>query len=74
MVQEGFGRTTVKTTKVRIGAMLAAMIVAGGTLAGALATQDGGQPTGATATNHETVQDAGEPILYAGSYGLFPSK
>ncbi len=55
--------------------MLAAVLVAGGTLAGAMATQDGGQPAlDARPLSHEVVQDSGEPIVYAGSYGLYPSK
>jgi hypothetical protein len=72
---EGLRRTTVKTTKVRIGAMLVAVLVAGGTIAGAVATQGGGDAgAGGRAVERETVQDAGEPIVYAGSYGLYPSK
>ena len=65
----------MKTTKVRIGAALAAVLVAGGTLAGAVATQDG-DPEAATkrAAQFETVESAGEPIVYAGSYGLYPSR
>jgi hypothetical protein len=55
--------------------MLAAVLVAGGTLAGAMATQDGGQPArDDRPPGHEVVQDAGEPIVYAGSYGLYPSR
>ncbi len=65
----------MKTTKVRIGAMLAAVVVAGGTLAGAMATQDGGGKAGTErVAQTEIVGSAGEPIVYAGSYGLFPSK
>lgn len=65
----------MKTTKVRIGAVLAAVLVAGGTLAGAMATQGGSDATaGGRGVERETIQDAGEPIVFAGSYGLYPSK
>ncbi len=65
----------MKTTKVRIGAVLAAVLVAGGTLAGAMATQDGGAEAGTKrVAQTEIVESAGEPIMYAGSYGLYPSK
>ncbi len=65
----------MKTTKVRIGAVLAAVLVAGGTLAGAMATQ-GGNPEAGTkrVAQTEVMGSAGEPIVYAGSYGLYPSK
>jgi hypothetical protein len=75
LLQREFGRTTVKTTKVRIGAVLAAVLVAGGTLAGAVATQDGNPEAGTNRVAHtEVVENGGEPIVYAGSYGLYPSK
>lgn len=65
----------MKTTKVRIGAVLASALVAGGTLAGAMATQDGDLHAGTKGVAQtEIVESAGEPILHAGSYGLFPSK
>lgn len=65
----------MKATKVRIGSMLAAVLVAGGTLAGAVAMQDGGQGIDdARAVDSAVAQDAGEPIVYAGSFGLYPSK
>ncbi len=65
----------MKTTKVRIGAVLAAVLVAGGTLAGAMATQDGAPEAGTKrVAQTEIVESAGEPIVYAGSYGLYPSK
>lgn len=75
LLQREFGRTTVKKTKVRIGAIVAAALVAGSTLAGATATQ-GSDPaiSESSVAGSETVQDAGEPIVYAGSYGLYPSK
>lgn len=65
----------MKNTKVRIGAILAAVLVAGGTLAGALATQGSDPAIGdSRVAGSETVPGAGEPIVYAGSYGLYPSK
>ncbi|MBE0609789.1 MAG: hypothetical protein IH609_10440 [Dehalococcoidia bacterium] len=65
----------MKTTKLRIGAVLAAVLVAGGTLAGAMATQDGNPEAGTkSVAQTEIVESAGEPIVYAGSYGLYPSK
>ncbi len=65
----------MKTTKVRIGAALAAVLVASGTLAGALATQDSDPAVGTkSVAQPEIVESAGEPIVYAGSYGLYPSK
>ena len=75
LLAEGLRRTTVKKTKVRIGAIVAAALVAGSTLAGAVATQ-GSDPaiSGSGVAESETVQGAGEPIVYAGSYGLYPSK
>lgn len=65
----------VKATKVRIGAVLAAVLVAGGTLAGAMATQDSATAAGTKlVAQSEVVETGGEPIVYAGSYGLYPSK
>lgn len=65
----------MKTTKVRIGAVLAAVLVGGGTLAGAMATQDSGTAPGTKlVAQSEVVEIGGEPIVYAGSYGLYPSK
>lgn len=65
----------MKTRKVRIGAVLAAVLVAGGTLVGALATRDSDPAVGTkSVAQPETVERAGEPIVYAGSYGLYPSK
>lgn len=60
--------------KFRICAAMAAAALASGTIVGALALQD--DPAAHTPNESrmgtEIVEDA--PILYAGGYGLFPSR
>ncbi len=63
--------------KVRIAALTLGALVAGSTVIGAVAYQGDQQPTANEPATADTaaypVLDS-EPIVYTGSYGLFPSK
>jgi hypothetical protein len=67
----------MKNLKVRISALALGALVAGSTVIGAFAMQ-GDSPT--THAEPQTADAAAfpvfdsEPIVYSGSYGLFPSK
>lgn len=66
----------MKKLKVRIAALTLGALVAGSTVIGAVAYQGDQQPASEPATADTAafpVLDS-EPIVYSGSYGLFPSK
>lgn len=67
----------MKKLKVRIAALTLGALVAGSTAIGAVAYQDDTEAPGAEPQTADTaafpVMDS-EPIVYTGSYGLFPSK
>jgi hypothetical protein len=59
--------------KFRVGTAMAAMALATGTIVGAVALQ--GDPGVNAPAGPSTVNvPADEPIVYAGGYGLFPSR
>ena len=67
----------MKKLKVRIAALTIGALVAGSTAIGAVAYQGdqptpADQPSGADTAAYPVLDS--EPIVYSGSYGLFPSK
>ncbi|HMO54295.1 MAG TPA: hypothetical protein PJ994_07310 [Tepidiformaceae bacterium] len=67
----------MKNLKVRISALAFGALVAGSTVIGAVAMQGDSsgspaEPQAADAANFPVFDS--EPIVYSGSYGLFPSK
>jgi hypothetical protein len=76
MVAQQTGSRIMKNLKVRIAALTLGGMVAGSTVLGALAYQGESNSPGSDPAADAVafpVFDA-EPIVYTGSYGLFPAK
>lgn len=60
----------MNTLRLRLTMALASALIAGGALAGLVSAPDSTGTTGAGAQPETNA----EPIVYAGSYGLYPAK